>query len=142
MTHPLIASEWLYGLTECLHIVGFAIAVGSIALVDLHLAGLGFPGTTPAMVLAQTASWTRRGLVLTSVAGGTILTTDGARYLAHPTMRLKLLAFGLAVLFNYTWHRRAVAKPGRGLRGPGAAAAVSLLLWIVVVFGGLFYAFT
>jgi hypothetical protein len=142
MTHPLIAYEWLFGLTECLHIVGFAIAVGSIALVDLHLAGLGFPGSTPAMVLAQTASWTRRGVVLASISGVTILTTDVARYLAHPTMRLKLLVFVLAVLFNDTWHRRAVIHPGRGLRGPRAAAAASLLLWIVVVFGGLFYAFT
>ena len=34
-------TEWAFPLAECVHIGGFAIGVGSIALVDFRLLNLG-----------------------------------------------------------------------------------------------------
>ena len=139
--HPLITYEWLYGLTECLHIIGFGLAVGSMAIVDLHLAGWGFPGTRPDAVLRELRPWFTLGVVLTTLAGLVILSTDAGRYLTHPVMVAKLIIFGLAVAFHYSWHSRVA----RNLVPPRVArpvAGVSLLLWTLVVFGGIFYAFT
>jgi hypothetical protein len=139
--HPLIAHEWLYGLTECLHITGFAIAVGATAIVDLQLAGILVPKATPAAVLREMAPWTAGGILLAVASGIVILSTDLGRYLAHPTMQFKLVLLSVAVLFNYTWHSRVAGRtsPGRAAR---LVAISSLLLWSSVIFAGLFYAFT
>ena len=141
-THVLIVHEWMYGITECLHILGFAVAIGSISLVDLHLAGWGFRGVRPATVLHDTALWTTAGLALSITAGLLIVSTDPARYLLHPTMRLKLITLAVAIIYNYTVHR-AVARRSVG-RTPTTAlvAAVSLVLWSSIIFDGIFYAFT
>jgi len=47
----------------------------------------------------------------------------------------------VAVIYNYTIHRK-VAQSNPSLLVGGAVAVVSLLLWISIVFAGLFYAFT
>jgi hypothetical protein len=62
-------------------------------------------------------------------------------YYLNGAFQLKMVFFTLAVLFNYTIHRKvARGKPGAG--SAKLAAVVSLFLWIGVVFGGIFIAFT
>jgi hypothetical protein len=139
--HPLIRYEWLYGLTECLHIIGFTVAVGSMAIVDLHLAGWGVPTATPASSLGETEPWTTAGLVLATITGLIILSTDAGRYLAHPMMQAKLVVFMLAVLFHYSWHARVARRTVPPQRARIVATA-SLVLWSAVAFAGIFYAFT
>jgi hypothetical protein len=141
-THLLITHEWTYAVTECLHILGFAVAIGSISLVDLHLAGWGFRGVTPAAVLKATAVWTIAGLAVTIAAGLAILSTDAARYLVHPTMRLKLAMLVIAIGYNYTVHRAVARRADRRTPATAVVAAVSVLLWASIVFDGVFYAFT
>jgi hypothetical protein len=139
--HPLIAYEWLFGLTEILHIIGFAIAIGSIGIVDLQLAGWGFRGTTAAALQRELDPWTKTGLALVTVSGLLILSTDGARYLTHPAMLAKLVLFALAIMFHFSWHT-AAARGTFSATAARAFAATSVLLWTAVVFGGIFYAFT
>jgi hypothetical protein len=46
----------------------------------------------------------------------------------------------VAIVYNYTIHRKAILSKA----GPfvsGLVAAVSLLLWISIVFAGIFYSF-
>jgi hypothetical protein len=141
-THLLIVHEWMYGLTECFHILGFAVAIGSISLVDLHLAGWGFRGVRPATILGDTALWTTAGLAVTMTAGLLILSTDPWRYLLHPTMRLKLVTLGVAIIYNYTVHRAIARRADRRTLVTAVVAAASVVLWSSVIVGGIFYAFT
>lgn len=140
--NPLNAHEWLFALTECFHIVGFAIAIGSTAIVDMQLLGLGFPGTTAAMAHKEMAPWTLGGVLLAISSGVLILSTDMPRYMAHPTMRLKLALLAVVLVFNYTAHDDVAKDPA----APGSrrllVAIPSLALWVAVVFSGLFYAFS
>ena len=41
-------TEWGFAVAECFHIVFFAVAIGTIMIVDLRLLGLAFPRTTSA----------------------------------------------------------------------------------------------
>jgi hypothetical protein len=53
---------------------------------------------------------------------------------------LKMLFLVLAIIFNYTFHRKVVlsgASPGT----TKVVAWISLLLWMGVVFGGIFIGF-
>jgi hypothetical protein len=133
--------EWAYGVTEVAHIGSLALAIGLIAVVDLRLFNRGIVQATPARLLRATAIGTLIGFIVAITTGFMIFSTDPARYLAHPAMRLKLILLLAALAFNYTIHSHVA----RGHRSPAvcrSVAVVSLSLWIAVVFSGIFYAFT
>jgi hypothetical protein len=137
----LIVHEWAFGLTEIAHIVSLAVSIGSIALVDLRLLGLGPRDVTPARLVRATAIGTVIGLVTAITSGLIIASTDPTRYFNHPTMQLKLLLVIVGLVFNYTLHNRVAV----GTYSPAAGrivAALSLAIWTTAVFSGIFYAFT
>ena len=137
----LNAHEWAYGMTEVAHIVSLAMAIGLIAVVDLRLLNRGIVHATPGRLLRATAIGTLIGFIVAITTGFMIVSTDPARYFAHPTMRLKLVLLLVALGFNYTIHSR-VARGSRSRVVCRSVAVVSLALWMSVVFSGIFYAFT
>ena len=46
-------TEWAFALAECVHIGGFAVGVGSIALVDFRMLNLGMRGESSARILLR-----------------------------------------------------------------------------------------
>jgi len=139
-TNPLNNNEWAFPLTEIIHIAGFALSIGTIAIVDLRLLGMGMRRQSAAQLLKDTAPWTLVGLAIMLTTGPLIFSSDPLMYLANGGFRFKMGALLLAILFNYTIHRKvAQSNPS-----PGVGAVVgglSLALWVSVVFGGLFIAF-
>jgi hypothetical protein len=140
-TNPLNNNEWSFPLFECIHIAMFTMSVGTIALVDFRMLGLAMRRQTPAQLLKDTSMWTLTGLIIVITSGIVIWTTDPLRYYFNPAFRYKCIALVVAVIYNYTIHRK-VAQSNPSLLVGGAVAMVSLLLWISIVFAGLFYAFT
>ncbi len=137
----LNAHEWAYGVTEVAHILSLAVGIGLIALVDLRLLGVGVCAASPARLARATTLASLVGLIVAVTTGLMILSTDPIRYSAHPTMRLKLVLLVVALAFNYTIRARVVR--GGYLSAVGrSVAVVSLMLWVSVVFTGVFYAFT
>ena len=137
----LNAHEWAYGMTEVAHIVSLAMAIGLIAVVDLRLLNRGIVHATPGRLLRATAIGTLIGFIVAITTGFMIVSTDPARYFAHPTMRLKPVLLLVALGFNYTIHSH-VARGSRSRVVCRSVAVVSLALWMSVVFSGIFYAFT
>jgi hypothetical protein len=81
------------------------------------------------------------GQVTAVTSGLLIASTDPVRYFNHPTMRLKLAAVVVGLVFNYALHNRVAL----GAHTPAAGrivAVLSLAIWTTAVFGGIFYAFT
>jgi uncharacterized protein DUF6644 len=137
----LNAHEWAYGVTEVAHIVSLAIAIGLIAVVDLRLLNQGIVQVAPRRLIRATAIGTLIGFITAITTGFMIFSTDPARYVVHPAMRLKLILLLVALGFNYTIHGQ-VARGGRSPFVCRGVAVMSLALWISVVFSGIFYAFT
>jgi hypothetical protein len=133
--------EWLFAAMECVHIASFALSVGTIAMVDLSLLGAGVKGRSPAQILRATEIWTMAGLVIVITAGLAIFSSDPLRYYYSPTFRLKIWVLLAAMVFNYTIHRK-VALSGSSPVIRKLTGALSLVLWITVIFAGLFFAFT
>jgi len=140
-TNPLNNNEWSFPLFECIHIAMFAMSVGTIAIVDFRLLGLLFKKYTPGDLLKATALWTLIGLTVVITSGMVIFTTDPLSYYYNYSFRYKMIALLVAVLYNYTIHRK-VAMSNSTPAVNIAVAGFSLLLWISVVFAGIFYAFT
>ncbi|HEY7338603.1 MAG TPA: DUF6644 family protein [Bryobacteraceae bacterium] len=140
-SNPLNNNEWSFPLLEIIHIAGFTLSIGTIAVVDLRLLGLGFLRLSPKEILKATAPWTLVGLIIMLTTGPAIFSSDPLMYLHNFSFKFKMVALLIAIVYNYTIHRKVALEGGPS---PGAAAvtgAVSLALWISVVFGGLFIAF-
>src|SRR5579862_4581277 len=130
-------TEWGFAVAECFHIVFFAVAIGTIMLVDLRLLGLAFRGTTPAKLLHDTWVYTLIGLVVTVLAGMALFLSDPRMYYLSPWFRFKATALLLAILYNYTVHYKVASSSlsqGVGI----VVGIISVLLWVSVVTGGLF----
>ena len=138
--NPLNTNEWAFPVCEVLHIIGFAIAIGTITMVDLRLLGIGMKKESAADLVKDTAPWTLAGLALVLISGPLIFSSQPAVYLYNSSFRFKLTALALAIIFNYTIHRKvALSKTSGGVAA--LAGLISLALWVSVVFGGIFIAF-
>lgn len=140
-TNPLNNNEWSFPLFECFHIAAFAFSVGLIALVDLRMLGVGLTKQKASELVKGTALWTLVGLVVVITSGMIIWSTDPLRYYYNDSFRYKIIALLVAIIYNYTIHRKAAMSDLTG-GGAKAIAVVSLVLWTSIVFAGLFYAFT
>ena len=140
-TNPLNNNEWSFPLTECVHISTFAMSVGTIALVDLRLLGWAFRRESPAQMLKSTSLWTLAGLIIVITSGFIIWTSDPVRYYYNWSFRYKIIALLFAIIFNYTIHRKVAMSDNSSAGVRAVVGVVSLLLWVSVVFGGLFIAF-
>ncbi len=70
-----------------------------------------------------------------------IFTTGPLFYYYSDAFRLKIAVLIVAIIYNYTIHQKIARSDNTGPLGK-LVAVVSLLLWITIVFCGLFYAFT
>jgi len=125
---------------EVLHIIGFAIAIGTITMVDLRMLGIGMKKQSAAELLKDTGAWTLGGLALVLISGPLIFSSDPNLYLHNISFRFKITMLALAIIYNYTIHRWVALKKSPGALS-GITGAISLALWISVVFGGIFIAF-
>jgi hypothetical protein len=140
-SNPLNNNEWSFPLLEILHIAGFTLSIGTIAVVDLRLLGLGLLRHSAKELLRATAPWTLVGLVVMLTTGPAIFSSDPVMYLRNFSFKFKMVALLVAILYNYTIHRKVALADGPAAGAAVVTGAVSLALWISVVFGGLFIAF-
>ena len=140
ITNPLNSSAYVFPTLECFHIVGFALSIGTVAIVDFSLLGIGMHRQTPAQLAKDTWLWTLGGLVLMLFSGLLLFSSDPDMYYLNWPFLIKMVFFVSAVVFHYTIHRKAVASD---TLPPNAklVACVSLALWAGVIFGGIFIGF-
>src|SRR6202034_2901297 len=137
----LNSSEWVFPIAECFHIAAFAWSIGLIAIVDFRLLGVGLKRETVAQVAKATAPWTLLGLAVVLLSGPILFLSDARMYLHNPSFRFKIGALVIAIIFNYTIHRKVAMSDNSSAGVRAVVGIVSLLLWVSVVFGGLFIAF-
>ncbi len=140
-TNPLNNNEWSFPVAECIHIVGFALSIGTIAIVDLRLLGLGMKHQSAAQLAKDMAPWTLAGLAIMLTSGPVIFSSDPRMYLYNQSFRFKIACLLVAILYNYTIHRKVALSdhpsPALGV----VVGGLSLALWLGVVAAGLFIAF-
>jgi hypothetical protein len=134
-------TEWAFPLAECIHIGGFAIGIGSIALVDFRLLNLGLRQENAARILRYTEPWTVIALTLVVFSGMALFLSQVNVYLINPIFPYKIGALLAAIVFNFTVHRKVAVMQNPAPVLSKLVAIVSLLLWVSVVFGGLFVTF-
>jgi len=138
--NPLNSNEWAFPLTECFHITSFALSIGMIALVDLRLLGLAFKRQTAGQLVKDTGLWTLAGLIIVIISGLLIFSSDPLRYIYNTGFQWKITILVLAILYYYTIHRKVALSNSSGMAAK-LVGAISLVLWILVPFGGIWISF-
>ena len=137
--NPLSTSPAVFPILECIHIAGFALSIGMTALVDFRLLGIGFEKQTPAQIARAFDWWMLGGLILAVFSGLLLFSTDPDMYYLNWSFLIKMACLLLAIAFNYTIHRRALTSRISPAAGR-LVACISLVLWVSVIFGGIFIA--
>jgi hypothetical protein len=140
IANPLNSSALAFPILECFHIVGFAFSIGTIAVVDFSMLGVGMRGQSPAQLSKDTSLWTLGGLVVMLFSGLLLFSSDPDMYYLNWPFLIKMFFFVSAVIFHYTIHRKAVSADTPPPNGK-LVALVSLILWSGVIFGGIFIGF-
>lgn len=135
---------WNYPIVNVLHLVGLALLVGPIVLLDLRLLGFGKAFAPDATSAALTPIAVAGG-VLMLASGIALLAADATSLATNRVMLLKLLlvALGLANALAFRvvhgrhlrrW-RHVVPLPAR------AQALLSILLWTLALVAGRMIAY-
>ena len=137
--NPLNESALVFPILECFHILGFAVLVGTIALVDFRLLGFGLRQSAGELAKAL-APWTMFGLVSIFLSGPLLFSSDPDMYYLNLAFQIKMALLVLALGFHFTIRRKLL----RGELSPDLGklvACISLALWTSIIFGGIFIAF-
>jgi hypothetical protein len=132
--------EWAFPLIQSIHFIGFALSIGTIAIVDLRLLGLGMRRHTAAELAADLNRWTLAGFTVMLLTGPLMFSADAVTYHNNPSFQFKMNCLTIALLFHFTIHRKAT----RLQTSPSIAkmaGAISLVLWTAVIAGGRMIAF-
>jgi hypothetical protein len=140
IVNPLNENALSFPILECIHILAFALSIGTIAIVDFRLLDIGMKHQTPAELLKDTGTWTLVGLVIMIFSGLLLFSSDPDMYYLNWAFLIKIACLLAAIVFNYTIHRK-VAQAEEPPANRKLVAWVSLGLWGSVVFGGIFIAF-
>jgi hypothetical protein len=140
-------SSYLFPSLEAVHVMALALMLGTITVVDLRLLGLASKSRSAGRVSSEVLKCTWAAFAVVAVSGVIMFTTN-ARVYAHNTAFLIKLALLVVAginmaVFHLTaertidrWDRQAAPPIGK------AAAALSLVLWVAVVFAGRVVGFT
>ena len=138
--NPLNSSELAFPVLECLHIIGFTISLGTIAIVDFRLLGVGMRHQKAADLNRDLWLWTLAGLVITVFTGLLLYSSDPDMYYLNVAFLFKMVCLLVAIIFHYTIRRKVVSSDASKAYGK-IVACLSMALWASVIFGGIFIGF-
>lgn len=132
-------SRWAYPLVNAAHILGIALLIGTIVVLDARIFGLG-RSVTVAAAARFLMPFTIAGLVLAIVAGFVLFSVKPHDYAGNPVFQLKMALIVLALINATVVRRRSLHRdaPDRALR---IGAALSVVLWLGALLCGRLIAF-
>jgi hypothetical protein len=137
---------WLYPSVEILHIWGFVVLVGSIAMLDFRLLGLS-RSIAVSRLSRHLLPWTLGSLIIIVPTGLLMFMTHAGDFVSNRAFVLKLTLIFAAAINAAAFHLgpyRSVGQWDSGVATPPAArlhAALSLLIWMGVIACGRLLAY-
>jgi hypothetical protein len=141
-------SLFFFPFLEAAHVIGLALVFGTIIVIDLRLLGFASAKRPFELVAKDTLKWTWTAFALTALTGALMFITNADVYFHNTYFRVKMLLLVLTAVnmacFEVTarpkvqeWDKAASAP-----RSGRIVAAVSLILWIGVIFTGRLIGFS
>lgn len=139
-------STWCFPIVETIHVLALTVVVGSVAMMDLRLLGVGNKDRPASEVIAGSLPWAWSAFAVAFVAGSLMFCSKAASYYVNLPFRIKLVCLALAALNMLVFHLFTArdmpswdsGKPPLGAR---LAATFSLTLWVIIVAAGRWVGF-
>lgn len=139
---------WLFPTIETVHVLSLGVVFGSIMMVDLRLLGVASRNNAITRLSGEMLPYTWSAFLLAAISGTLLFMSKAHTYYYNLQFRLKFLFIALAginmLLFHFGVYRRVQDWDLR-LPPPMAArlaGAISIALWIGVIFMGRWIGFT
>jgi len=137
-------STWLFPVIEAIHLLGLALTIGSVLLVELRLLGVGLSRQPVAQLSASAEPLLILGLTISFLTGIPLFMSESIKAYYSFAFWIKMTSLFLVLLFTFTLRRRLTRtdltaerpKLGRWM------AVVSLSLWFGVAWGGRWIGFS
>jgi hypothetical protein len=147
MRGEMPGTEWLFPIIETLHVMALTLVVGSIAMMDLRLLGVASRNSAVSRLSNEVLPWTWTAWSAAAVFGTLMFIAKAGTYTGNLQFRLKFVCMGLAAVNMLVFHLGAFRQVARWDSGEPpmsarVAGALSLSLWIGVVFFGRWVGFT
>lgn len=135
-------SKFGYPIIEGIHLIGLAIAVGLLFVVDLRLLGLLLRQVPVYQLSRQLRPWIIWGFVAIFVTGALLFWSSASRMLDSPAFAVKTVLLAIGTINALYFELKLAHVPAireNATRLPAnirVAAGVSLTVWtLVIVFG-------
>jgi hypothetical protein len=135
-------------VVEALHVMAAATVMGTVLVVDLRLLGLPNLKRAVTRVSGEMLRFTWAAFALAVITGVMMFAANANTYYGNTAFRIKLLALAAAGVNMALFHFgafRSVAQWDQNQVSPRAAkvaAALSILLWVGVIFVARWIGFT
>ena len=132
-------SIWTFPIIETVHVIGLAVSVGIIMMLDLRLIGAGVRSARPSEIMDQLKPWYLGGFMTMMASGVLLFWSEAAKCYGSVTFRWKILFLvlaGLNAAFYEVKYKPQLEKIASTGQTPGGAKLVgwcSLVCWLAVI---------
>ena len=126
-------------IVQTFHLLGIAVIMSSVVLLDLRILGLALPSQEVQELTRRVMPWVWWTLPVMLLSGSMFVFARPRRYFTNPIFGLKFALLLPAIALAAVLHFVSVRKPDAS--GTKVIAAVSLLLWVGVVLAGRWIAY-
>jgi hypothetical protein len=131
----VLTSSWAFPYVQLTHFTGLSLWVGTNALLDLRLLGLGKKWQSAAQLSDALFAWNWIGFCIAILGGFLLFSTSAVTYVRNPAFRIKLGVLIPLGLILHVVNQRMARSWGESNEPPLAAklaGLAELLLWVSV----------
>lgn len=126
-------------IVQTIHLLGIAVIMSSVVLLDLRILGVALPSQDVQELTRRVMPWVWWTLPVMLLSGLPFVFARPQRYFTNPVFGLKFALLLPAIALAALLHLNGIRKPDYW--GTRLIAAASLLLWIGVVLAGRWIAY-
>jgi hypothetical protein len=138
---------WVIPLVQTLHILGIAVALSSVGMIELRIFGLAGTRSTVSETAQRYVPWLWGALAVLAVTGLILIIGEPVRELVNPAFQLKMamlvVAIAVTIAFQITVRRNApfwnLAPAHHSVAK--ALAIIVLLMWLAIPVAGRWIAY-
>jgi hypothetical protein len=138
-------NAWTIPAIQSVHIVGIALVMGAVLMIDLRVLGLAWTDQTLRQTMDRFGPWLTGSLWLLLATGVLMVVGEPVRELVAFSFWLKmaLVAIGAAIAVAFQRALRRDAQRWEGALGPSIKlmAVFTFLVWVCVIFLGRLIAY-
>jgi hypothetical protein len=136
LSNEIRDSRWQFAVIEMIHLVGLAILLGALVVIDLRLFGVGMRSMSASQLARELKSWMRIGMVTVLGSGVLLFFGEPMKLYGNPSFFVKMVLLFFALLLQLTLFRKVTSDRPSGSAVSTIIGTLSLVLWMGVGLAG------